>query len=477
MVKIKKKGNPFLFGLILFGAAIAAIWKNEHRFDYYKAAKATEVVDEVDRLSPDHLFSYTGEMDQSLTLQGHYVKSFQGFLEVRRSAEIYAWDREEDDDGVRWSKEWMSSLQNNSRNKDLSKKLKSGRIHPESYQIDRLSIAQTDIQFVDDQETIAPSSLKLIKAGNQQKLKAANRFFYRSNGGKLENEELGDERLSYHGLPVPETATYFGKWGNNRAVAHQAEVKEGFISDLIGDNGILHHLVAGKRETALQSMKAHLAFVKNITRGIALTMATIGGGILFSSLTRFLVFIPFVGPLINRISGWLGMFIGFLLGLITLVLAYLTSKPLILVPFLFILAGGLFYLWKNARRKRTRIQETLTQNLGYTPSQNELAELEFIKLWQLMASDGEFTKAEQKQLNQWAKRRRWRQQKITDLSQQAEAELAQTNPQENLQALISYTLADGHIDRAEMKSLEKAAKKIGVFKPHLSMMIAQMQRA
>ena len=94
-----------------------------------------------------------------------------------------------------------------------------------------------------------------------------------------------------------------------------------------------------------------------------------------------------------------------------------------------------------------------------------------------MASDGEFTKAEQKQLNQWAKRRRWRQQKITDLSQQAEAELAQTNPQENLQALISYTLADGHIDRAEMKSLEKAAKKIGVFKPHLSMMIAQMQRA
>ena len=108
-------------GLILLGGSIGAIWKNEHRFDYYQAAKATEPTEAVGDLSADRLFSHTGSMDRDLTMKGDYVQSFQGLLEVSRSAEIYAWDRDEDDDGVTWSKEWMSSLENNSRNSDLKK--------------------------------------------------------------------------------------------------------------------------------------------------------------------------------------------------------------------------------------------------------------------------------------------------------------------------------------------------------------------
>ncbi len=474
MAETKKKGNPLILGLILLGASIGAIWKNEHRFDYYKAAEATDPAESVGDLAPDHLFSHTGKMNQELTLEGHYVQSFQGYLEVRRSAKIYAWDRDEDeDDGVSWSKEWMSSLQDNQRNKDLRKLLTFANIRPKSYQVSELTIDPREIQFVDKKEEISPSKLQLSEQGASRGLAVQGEYIYLAKGGE---DELGDERLSYDGLPVPETATYFGKWGDGTAVVHQAEKKSGFISSIIEDKGILHHLVAGGRETALDSIKADLARLKNIVRTVSLLVASIGGGVFFSSLTRFLIFIPVIGPLINRISGWLGMLIGFVLGLITLVLAFLTSQSLILVPFILVIAAGLFFLGKNATSKRERVQEQLTKTLGHSPSQNELEELEFIKLWQLVADDGEISDSEQKRLNKWTKRHRWSSEHVAELTQRGQEELSGTSPRENLQSLIQFSLADGHIDRAEMKSLEHAAKKMGIRGPELSTMIFQLQR-
>ena len=61
--KKRKKGNGILFGLILLGASIVAIWKNEHRFDYHKAARDTTAVDTIGQLSPRDLFSHPGSMD------------------------------------------------------------------------------------------------------------------------------------------------------------------------------------------------------------------------------------------------------------------------------------------------------------------------------------------------------------------------------------------------------------------------------
>ena len=476
MAEGKKKENALIngiIGLILLGGSIGAIWKNEHRFDYYQAAKATEPAEAVGDLSADRLFSHTGSMDQDLTMRGNYVQSLQGFLEVYRSAEIYAWDRDDDEDGVTWSTEWMSSLENNSRNRDFKKLLTSANIRPKTYQVAELKIASKQIQFVDEGYQIHPDSLELSKKGTDEKLATRGDYFYLAKGG---GNQLGDERLSYRGLPVPETATYFGKWGEGIAVAHQAEKKSGLISGMIKDRGILHHLVAGEREIALDSIKAHLARLKKIVRITGIAVATIGGGIFFSSLTRFLIFIPLIGPLINRISGWLGMLLGFLLSLITLAIAFLTSQPLILALFLLILGAGLFPLWKNAKRKRAHVHTQLVKTLGHPPSQNKLEELEFIKLWQLVAGDGEITASEQKRLNKWTKRHRWSSAKVVELTQQAREELSKTSKRENLESLIQFSLADGRIDRAEMKSLEHAARKIGVRGPELSTMILQFQR-
>jgi len=472
MAKTKKKGNPLLFGLVLLGVSIGAIWKNEHRFDYYKAAEATKPAEAIEDLTPNRLFSHTGKMDQELTMAGHYVQSFQGYLEVFRSAEIYAWDRDEDDDGVTWSLDWMSYLQDNRRNEDLKKLLTSANLRPSTYHVSNLRIDTDNIQFVDERQEILPSSLQLSKKGTDQELAEQGEYFYLAKGGE---DELGDERLSYRGLPVPATATYFGKWGEGIALAHQAEEKEGFITEIIDDKGILHHLVAGDRETALKSIKAHLARLKNIVRIIGIVVATIGGGVFFSSLTRFLIFIPMIGPLINRISGWLGMLMGFLLGIITMLLALLTNHPVVLFLFVLVLGVLFFALARNATRRRKGVQNHLTKSLGHSPSQSELEELEFVKLWQLMARDGKISASEQKRLDKWTKRHRWNTEKVDQLTQRAQKNLFKTTPRENLKSLILFSLADGRIDRAEMKSLEHAATKIGIPKPELSLLICQQQ--
>ena len=467
-----KKGSGILFGLVMVGLSIGAIWKNEHRFDYFKAARDAAPVETVDHLASGTLFSHSGAMDQSLTLEGKYVRSFQGYLEIDRVAEIHAWDRDEDDDGVSWSMRWMSYLQDNERNTGLEKRFKSATIAPSTYRIADLSVDSKKIQFVDPGQSIPPAGLTLTSLGKEQGLVPGDDYFHLAKGAP---EQLGDERISYRGIPVPEVATYFGKWGGGTGVAHQTEVEKGFISGIIQDKGILHHLVAGPRETALATLKRHLARLKMIVRIVALAACTLGGGILFGSLTRFLVFVPFFGPFFNQVTGWLGMLVGFLLGVITLALAYLTSQPWILASFAGVLAAALVLLGINATRKRRRIQRNVAHTLGHTPSPAELKELEFIQLWSLAGSNGAITPDEQGRLDRLIRKNGWSPATVTGLTQRAERERAATSDREKLENLIRYSLADGRIDRKELKSLQSAASWIGVDRKDLRTLMTRVQ--
>ncbi|NCF85192.1 MAG: hypothetical protein GWQ08_06615 [Verrucomicrobiaceae bacterium] len=116
----KNRWAGIVFGPVLVFAALSAIWKNETRFDYHRAAaKTQEFVALGEALSGD-LMSFTGDMNRELTMSGEYVDSFTGYLSVKRHAEIYAWDKDESDDSVTWKKKWMSSLESNSRNNSLT---------------------------------------------------------------------------------------------------------------------------------------------------------------------------------------------------------------------------------------------------------------------------------------------------------------------------------------------------------------------
>lgn len=477
MAKKKKKGNPIIVGLIIVGGSIAALWQNEHRFDYHKAASETIVVEQVSSLERDSIFSHTDGMDQSLVLDGEYVQEFSGYLQIKRQAEIYAWDRDEDSDGdVTWSKRWMSNLESNNRNRNLTKELRSRTFKPVNYEVGELNVDSNEIQFVDESETILPERLQLTSKGDQKRLKIKGKYFYHAKGRVSVDTQLGDERLSFFAVPIPKTATYFGRWNGLTAVKHQAEVKKGIISKIIKDIGILHHLVAGERTIALKTIKSHIEKLKKYVRMIGLAAITIGGGMFFSGLTKFLLFIPFVGNAISTVSGWVGMLLGFVIGVFTIALAFTSSHPLFMVSLVLCIGIGVYFLRSNAQKKQSRLREQLSKELGYSPSDEEMKELEYIKLCQLFASDGHISRDEQKRLDRWAKRNRFSSYKVKDLVRRAKKEISQQGDKlESLKSLIKLSLADGSIDKKEHKTLLQAASFVGIQRRELSKLIDQVQ--
>ncbi len=472
-VRVKKKGNGFVFGVLLIGASLSGLWKNETRFDYHKAALKAQPVKAVDDLAYDQIISYTGAMDQSFTMQGKYVKQFVGYLTVHRDAEIYAWHRKEDDDGVSWTKEWMSHLQKNKRNAGLKKQLRSKTFTPDHYQVDDLQIDSQKVQFVNRRHTLAPSTLELTPDGTQKELTIQDNHFY---WDKNPDDQLGDERISYRGRPIPAVATYFGKFAEEKAVAHQAEVKEGIISGMIGDKGILHHLVAGDRDTALASIKSHLQRTKTIVRIVGVVLCCFGWAILFTSITRFLFFIPWIGPAARQLSFFIGGVFGVIFGGLAIVCGFLANQPILLGLVILTAIASITLIIYHAMRSRMMLRHQVENQIGHAPSQNELQELEFIELAHLAEVDGVISADEETLLSNWAKQRSISKEKVAEILSNPNKS-SNHSPRESVKKLILYSMADGQIDKVELLVLKRASEMGEVSQRELKGLIKEVKAA
>ncbi|MEO0414634.1 MAG: TMEM43 family protein [Verrucomicrobiota bacterium] len=478
-----KKKNSLLGGLLvgpaIIGLSATVLWKNEHRFDYYKAAKQSVAVSEVglSDLPESQVFSYTGSMDLSLTMEGNYVREFQGYLKIWRNAEIFAWKREEDDDGVSWSRQWMTGLQGNERNRDLGleQTLHSKQFFPKSYAVDDLEILSEDIQFVDSKEGVPISSLTLTRRGQRSGLVAQEKYFYLDKKGE---DKLGDERVSYRGITVPETASYFGAWENERAVAKVYVQTEG-ISKVIGDHGLLHHLVAGDREAGLARMKAHLQRTKMIVRAVGCLLQVIGWLFFFSTFMRFLFHVPVIGVLANYAVFWVSLIFGLVIGALIIVVAYTAKHPILLVGVGGVAAAVVGWLIWNARRSQAHARRQLSKEIGHTPSADEIKELEFKELVHLSNGQSGLDAQEKQFLQRWGQRQGWGLSTTEKLIAHNEASegVDSESPGDHLRRLITLALADGQMDREELSTLKYAAKQSRISSGELKRMIADARRS
>lgn len=458
----KNRWAGIVFGPVLVFAALSAIWKNETRFDYHRAAaKTKEIVALGEALSGD-LMSFTGDMNRELTMSGEYVDSFTGYLSVKRHAEIYAWDKDESDDSVTWKKKWMSSLESNSRNNSLTQELESRSFLPPDYEVGELKVTSDKIEFVDSNETIAAGSLTLKRSNLE--IEGSEHLYLRKN----RNDELGDERVSYSGVPVPETATYFGKFESQLGVPDTTHQRTGMINQMIQDSGILHHIVAGDREAALTTMKAHIGRLKWIVRGIGTACVVFGFSILFGTVIGVLFHIPFVGRIAEAGTFLLALAFGLPLAFITMIAAYLIANPIVLAIIVLAVVTVFFKLRQRGRSSQAAMKNQLDKEYGRVLKDSELQELEFIQLAQLASSESGISEDEEKFLRQWARKHRWPDPKFEQLLAKAQAQSESANGdtisqtgEEHLLTLVRLALADGSMSQYEMKSIRRAAKKSG----------------
>jgi hypothetical protein len=473
--KTKNRWAGFIVGPAMVFIALGAIWKNETRFDYHQAAKKTEAVQTRDQLISGQNFSYTGPMDQQLVIEGDYVDSFTGYLMVQRSAEIYAWDKDTDSEGhTTWSRRWMSSLESNSRNSGIRQELSSNRFTPMEYQVGDLTIEGARIEFVDDAVAIGTRDLELVRTG----LERRGNEFYLAKGGA---DGLGDERVRYTGVPVPAVASYFGMAAGGQGVADTSNIRTGWINAMIQDTGILHHIVAGERETALATMKAHIGKVKWIVRGVASVGVIVGFNILFGTVLGFLYSMPLIGGLARSGSFILSLVLGLPLILITMLGGYLVANPLVLAVVLAAIGGGVFLLRRRKQETQQAVQQELERQYGPQMETLDMKELEFIELAKLVFSDGRFDPKEEKFLRKWSRKEGWDGARFTEMLAKAK-EMSSGGPpslaasEEHLKNLIRLALADGHLSSSELSTIQHAAKRLGYDQGRIARLTQQVQQ-
>jgi len=151
-----KKRNGLIGGPLIIMVAIIALWKNEGRFDYHKAAKNAKVLTDRSLSTAGKPIAYTGTLGD-FTLGGRYIEAIPGYYQIREFAQIYCWERKEDSDGgTRWTKGWYTSVQRNGRNEGLQQTLRNGLFSKQTYLIDDFEVSGNNLHFVDEEKTISP---------------------------------------------------------------------------------------------------------------------------------------------------------------------------------------------------------------------------------------------------------------------------------------------------------------------------------
>ena len=218
MSKKNRKLAGIIIGPVLVIGGLIALLENESRFNYYEAARDTTPIQLIND-NTGQTISYTNDLDTTIPIPGDYVEEFTSYLLIERRAEIYSWDESTDSDGnTEWNLGWYSHLDNNHRNNGLEQKLRSGDLYPDKYVVGDMTISPRKIHFVDDDVNVPLNNLALSSKGKEIGLTRTSNYFYLHKG---RSDNLGDERISYDGIPVSKVASYFGLVSGGQGVGKQ----------------------------------------------------------------------------------------------------------------------------------------------------------------------------------------------------------------------------------------------------------------
>lgn len=469
----KKKNDTWAGFLLFLGTmflTLCILWKNETRFDYYQAALSAQAISEISPEWTGKLISYTGEMDQNLQLKGRYFRSFQGYLSVRRVAEVYCWHRESRDSKVSWKREWMTYVGNNSRNQGLKKTLQSERFGFGTYQIDSLKIQPEKLEFTESEVPLDLTGLEMTEAATEKGLVRRKDCLYLPlNPKEASGTVLGDQRLVYRVRSIPSKATYFGKYDGKLGVPDTTHRRTGIISRLMGDTGILHHFSEGSRQEALEKIRKQLWWVRWLVR--------IGGTILLvfflmgclGCLFKFLVHIPVFGRIVEMGVLLGAIVIGVPLALATIITSYLVAHPVILFLLISVVVVMIWWIRSTGSAKQHLFEKEAEKRFGSTEGGLSLKEREFVELATVAGSDHVISDQEKTYLYKWGKKAGWNHKKCDQLMEVANeardngksGEFTQHATDEHLKNVVLLALADGNLTSFENKTIWRIAKSVG----------------
>ena len=420
--------------------------------------------------------AFTGKLG-TLEIEGRYIEKLPGYLQVQELAEIYSWERTHDDDGDRWSKGWHRHLQRNNRNTGLNQTIKGNTWQAVEYHVGDFTVSGDQLRFVDASVRIPPANVTFNQQGKQSGLVQQADVFYKRNPQR--EGQLGDERLTILGIPAQQTDSYFGRIQDGMAVGKQFRAREGFLSKLIRDDGMLHHLVNGDRETALQSMKSHIQKIKWMVRLLG-TGALIFGQLFFlGQIVHLLIAVPILGRFVGAGILVFSIVSGLLISMGVILVGILVQNLIAVLLLVLLLVAVVIYLVSAQKRSRhharTYMQATASRQAP-APVENQTAvEPEVIEMDQLHKSfknlvkisliDGELDDKENNFLADWARSLNIPDETIVTLFDEAKREKEQgleATSYEDFHFLITLSMMDGTMSTQELRHITDFGQKLGM---------------
>ncbi|MCP5094398.1 MAG: hypothetical protein GY943_02465 [Chloroflexi bacterium] len=340
----KKNSNPFvgiLFGLGLFLGSFVLLYFNEGRVDLSKIA-ADSIAVSADSVSSDNqekLVAVSGTLHADDPVGDPELLRSGRFLQLERTAEMYAWREasdKDDESGVKefeYKRDWTSTPENSQNFNNPN-----GHFNPfmqysdEAFTVPSVSLgafnANTGNLFFMQKEDL------VLTEGMLAEGHLVDNYIFIGEG-TLDDPEVGDLRIAYEGFANEQSVTLF------------AEQYENQLRPFTQDDTVLFRVYPSDRESAIASMRTEFLTLIWGFRVGGLLLMWIGLMTIVSPVTRLLGYLPLVGDAGRFVISIIAFAIAFVLSLITIVVSAILHSPIALITiFILVIAGGVF-LWRK----------------------------------------------------------------------------------------------------------------------------------
>ncbi|MDJ0755582.1 MAG: TMEM43 family protein [Ardenticatenaceae bacterium] len=335
-----------LIGIGLFFGAFYLLWTNEGRVDLSKITRDSIAIngETVDPAHEGQLVALTARLTANTSLDDSpYLRSGE-YLQLERTAEMYAWEEEEetDDDGnvtgYSYSREWTSSPENSA-----SFNNPNGHFNPPmdiQYKLHTVETIQAGRFSFNTQNAFLmhPEPLPLNREMTIDNRDIFDDFIYIGDG-TLSDPVVGDIRLSYTAYPANEMGTVFGSQNGSQITTYRHT----------DDETIIFRAYQMDRETAIQDMRNEYLTNLWLTRLGGMAMMWVGLMLILGPINALLGFIPVLGRLGRMLIAVVTFVVALVLSATTIIISAILHNLIALIIICIILIGsGLaFWHWRN----------------------------------------------------------------------------------------------------------------------------------
>ena len=342
-----------IIGIILFLLSFVVLWKNEGHnvaqlaVAHYTDKTAIEIsADKAERVNDGKLVQLSGKAVTDKTLSDKFVSVPNTFV-LKRNVEMYQWkensetSRQDEFGGgttetttYSYEKVWSS---NEIDSKDFKQKkyvnppfrVKSGRYYAQAGVLGDFMLTSKQIQSMS-------GFLEYDNLPQKSGYKIFNNMYY--SGSDPENPQIGDIRISYEIVPSGTDISIIGQQRQNNTIASM-RYKDKMI--YMQQNGIL------TKDEMLHNFKSSNKLFTNLIRLAGWFMMFMGLNMLLNPLSVIFKFIPIAGSIVSSLSTGVSMLISVVLSLLTISIAWVAYRPLLLIVVLLITGCIVFVLKKK----------------------------------------------------------------------------------------------------------------------------------